>query len=239
MKKVLKSIFNLLSSIFIGFPVTMLHPEDQIWGNKRNNFKALIIIISTTLICLLALQFYWTHESLLLANQQFNHNVRKSFHQLNEQLEKKQVAHFFSDPNHNQFFQFRTRMDSFRKNRVTQPHINIDTTWTDTSNGHTVIIQKQFNTEEGERNIDLKIKNIHEIEKMESILEEKSQHIEEMIVELFEQPKLFRESINLDSVDIILQKILKSNGIYSNFDYQIISHRYNHSESLKLKGDPE
>ena len=201
---------------------------------KSKNYRILTLSITIALAGLLALQFYWTHESILLADKQFEQGVRKSFHTLNRELEKNEAAYFFDRNNrkHRKMKIWQNKLDSLKwtihngiANSLDSVVIN------DYKKDNLVFKQKikiESNGEQEEMILELNVSDSGDIhQNIEESIDMKTRQLEHIFIEMMSaNQNPFQERIDLEEIENQIQNALIKNGIKTAFNYQLINHSF-------------
>lgn len=200
------------------------------------------MIISGAFIFLLAIQFYWTNESIRFAHQQFEQNVRKSFHTLNRDLEKQEAAYFYkrSMGKKQKMLSWHEKLDSIRTTITDGMTHAIDEKIIHNGHNDKVVFKQKIKFESDSMADEVVIEfnvsdsgNIHE--NIEASMEQKSRQMEHIFVEMMSNmdDSLYSERMNLDSIENTIHASLQKNGISTPFHYKLIRHTFMGSETIK------
>ena len=199
---------------------------------KNQNYKILTFAITLVFLALIAVQFFWTHESMMLAHKQFEKNVRKSLHTLNRKLEKQEAAFYYTNQFGNQFgrhkgFRWKNRLDSLKTNIRNNLHEAMMDSFCIPSHRNDSVSYKQIIKIQSDGNdqevmIEFNVSDSGSLHtNVEQSIEQRSRQLEYIFLEMMNNGNSFEERFDLSNFESLIKDALKQNGITTAFNYQL------------------
>ena len=156
--------------------------------------------------------------------------MRKSFHTLNQELEKKEAEYFYNrNFGHQKVLR---KVDSLKWNIKNNIENNIDCLIVHNDKNDNLVFKQRIKIENDGNSesvmIELDVSDSGNIESnIEQSIERKSRQLEHIFIEMMsENDHPFNERIDLKNLESLIKSSLEKNGIKTDFDYQLVNHSF-------------